>query len=220
MFGISHSSVFLSVDCVIEAVNNCKQLDITFPTDHAEQQKIAKGFLQKSHLARIGCCVGCIDGIVIWTHKPSKDNCEEVGVSESKFYCGRKHKFGLNMQATCDHKKRFIDISIVYGTSTSDLMAFEVSDFRQRLAQPGFFADGLCWFGDNVYVNTPFMVTPYPNVGNNMEKDAYNFYHSQLRITVEGAFGLLTKRFGFLRKIAPQQYTVEKTISTVSLNRQ
>lgn len=74
-----------------------------------------------------GCCGGCIDGIVVWTHKPSKEDCEEIGVSEAKFFCGRKHKFGLNMQAICNHKKQFLDISIIYGAATSDLMAFEVS---------------------------------------------------------------------------------------------
>ena len=217
MFGISHSSVFKSVDFVIEAVNKCDELKLEFPSDHDKQQEIADGFLKKSPDARFGCCGGCIDGIVVWTHKPSKEDCEEIGVSEAKFFCGRKHKFGLNMQAICNHKKQFLDISIIYGAATSDLMAFEVSELRQKyLGQDGFLKEGLCLFGDNAYVNTSFMATPYPNVGNDLEKDAYNFYHSQLRITIEGAFGLLTQRWGFLRKQAPQQYTTKKTMAAVS----
>jgi hypothetical protein len=96
-------------------------------------------------------------------------------------------------------------------------MAFEVSSFRQdKLSKPGFLADGLCIFGDNAYVNTKHMATPYPNVGSNRQKDAYNFYHSQLRITVEGCFGIFTQRFGFLRKPAPKKYTVKKTMMAVS----
>ena len=59
------------------------------------------------------------------------------------------------------------------------------------------------------------MATPYPNVGTATDKDDYNYYHSQLRITVEGSFGLLTQRWGFLRKQAPKQYTVKKTIAAV-----
>ena len=217
MFGVSHSVVFESVDYVIDAINECDALKIEFPSDHAKQRKIADGFLKKSPHARIACCGGCIDGILIWTHKPSKEECDRVGVSESKFFCGRKHKFGLNlnMQAICNHKKQFTSISILYGAASSDLMAFEVSDIRQKLGQPGFLADGLCLFGDNAYINTKFMATPYPNIGNNMQKDAYNFFHSQVRITVEGAFGLLTQRWGFLRKQAPKKYTISKTMAAV-----
>ena len=102
----------MSVDYAIEAVNSCKQLDITFLTDHTELHNITKCFL------------------VIWAHKPSKDNYEEVGVGKLKFYCGRKYKVGFHMQATCNHKKCFIDISIVYRASTSGLMVCKVSDFR------------------------------------------------------------------------------------------
>jgi len=72
-------------------------------------------------------------------------------------------------------------------------MAFEVSDIHlnlNKLSQPNFLAEGLYLFGDNAYINTKFMATSYPNAGSDSEKGSYNFYHSQLRITVEGAFGL------------------------------
>jgi len=124
------------------------------------------------------------------------------------------------MQAICDHKKRFLDISIHYGASASDLLAFEVSAIRTLLETPGFLAEGLCLFGDNAYVNTPWMATPYPNIRASMDdgkiKDTYNYLHSQLRITVECAFGILVWRWGFLRKQAPQEYSVAKIIATVS----
>jgi hypothetical protein len=38
-------------------------------------------------------------------------------------------------------------------------------------------------FGDNAYLNSSFMATPYPNVSIDpakKTKDDYNFYHSQL----------------------------------------
>jgi hypothetical protein len=62
------------------------------------------------------------------------------------------------------------------------------------------------------------MATPYPNVrlSSNKEKDAYNFFHSQLRINVECAFGMLVMRWGFLKKKAPERYTIKKTIAMVS----
>ena len=137
-------------------------------------------------------------------------------MDQMKFMCARKHKFGLNLQAICDSEYRFLDLSIIFGGACSDLLAFEASPIRQRLGSDNFLAPGLCIFGDNAYVNRSFMATPFPNPGLDMEKDAYNFFHSQLRITIECTFGILTQRWGFLRKRAPFKYSVKKTIATVS----
>ena len=76
MFGISHSSTFESIDIVIDAVNQCGKMEIKFPCSHDEQRDIADGFRLKSPLADISCCVGTVDGIVIWTHKPTAEDCE------------------------------------------------------------------------------------------------------------------------------------------------
>ena len=96
-------------------------------------------------------------------------------------------------------------------------MAFEVSSICSILEQPGFLAEGLCLFGDNAYVNRPCMATPFPNVsGFTKRKDAYNFYHSQVRICIECAFGILCQCFGFLRQKAPRHFSMKKIIATVS----
>jgi hypothetical protein len=126
MFGISQSSLFNCIDIVVDGINGCEEMDITFPLDHTKQGKIARRFRGKLPLAGFSTCVGCIDGILIWMHKPRKADCKEAGVEETKFFCGRKHKFGLNLQAFCNHKKRFISISILYGVLTSDHLAFKV----------------------------------------------------------------------------------------------
>jgi hypothetical protein len=215
--GISYSKVFYSVNYITDAVNLTECLDIVFPKDHAVQEEIAAGFKAKSD-ANFDGCAGCIDGLLVWMHKPTKKECEATGVGQIKYLCGRKSKYGLNLQAICDHKRRFLDVSILFGGSTSDLLAFEASPIRETLAEEGFLAPGLCMFGDNAYVNQFFMATPYPNVrmSTNHEKDAYNFYHSQLRINIECAFGMLVARWGFLKKKTPEQYTVKKTVAVVS----
>lgn len=133
-----------------------------------------------------------------------------------KYLCGRKGKYGLNFQAICDADRRFLDISLIFGAAASDLLSFEASPLRLKLEKEGFLTPGLCIFGDNAYVNRFFMATPYPNVAGDTEKDAYNFFHSQLRINIECAFGILVMRWGFLRKKAPSRYSVKKTIATVS----
>jgi hypothetical protein len=125
--GVSYTEVFNSVNVVIDAVNLTDSLKIQFPTDHATQNEIAEGFKAKSS-AEFDSCVGCIDGLLVWMHKPTKKDCENAKVGQIKFLCGRKSKYGLNLQAICDHKRRFLDISVLFGGSTSDLLAFEASD--------------------------------------------------------------------------------------------
>ena len=85
MFGISHSVVFESVTFVVDAINKNNEMVISFPTNHDDQREIARGFQSKSEVG-IDRAVGCINGIVIWMHKPTKEECEAAGVDESKFF--------------------------------------------------------------------------------------------------------------------------------------
>jgi len=183
-FGVSKAVVHRSVDNVIDAVCKSKTLKIDFPKEHDEQLKIAKKFEQISS-AKFPNCVGAIDGMLVWINKPTEEECQKIGVGSAKFYCGRKRK--------CNRK--FIALSIKYPESSSDFMAFENFDLRRELETNNFLHPDLCLFGDNAYVNTKHMATPYPNVKQG-RKDAYNFYHSQLRICVECAFGMLVGRWG------------------------
>jgi hypothetical protein len=57
-------------------------------------------------------------------------------------------------------------------------------------------------FGDNAYLNTPYMATPFTNVSGNANQaaeDRYNFYHLQLSIWVQRCFGMLVQHWGILR---------------------
>lgn len=124
--GVSHSEVFKSVWLVVDAVHSTPDLDINFPTDHAEQRRIAREFQSKSD-AGFDNCAGAIDGILIWIQKPTKDQCDLVQCGAKKFFCGRKKKFGFNMQGTCDARGRFLDVSINHPGATSDYLAFVTS---------------------------------------------------------------------------------------------
>ena len=83
----------------------------------------------------------------------------------------------------------------------------------QKLEE-GILAPGLCIFGNNAYLNTPYMAIPFAAVSGGA-MDAYNFYHSQLRIRIECAFGILTKRWAILRSAIPVDVTVVKTVALV-----
>ena len=136
------------------------------------------GFKEKSKVG-FSCCAGCIDGMLLWIEKPNDFECQRANCGSKKFFCGRKHKFGLNMQAVCDHEGRFLDVSIAHPASTSDHLCFATSTLKEKLERRGFLSPGLCLFGDNAYVNTNYMATPFRSVKSGA-KDDYNFYHSQV----------------------------------------
>ena len=212
MYGIVHSDTIKSYWYVVEAINSHPNFKIEYPEDHEDQRQIARGFENISS-AGFKCCAGAIDGILIWIHKPSKQDCMDVGCNDGKFMCTRKSKFGLNCQAVCDVRGRILDMSIMYPGSTSDCLAFEGMSLFHRL-ENGLLAPCLCIFGDNAYLNTPYMATPYAAVSGGT-KDANNFYHSQLRIRIECTFGILTYRWAILRSAIPANIRIEKTVALV-----
>ena len=212
-FGIANSEVFESVWEVVDAIHKLPNFSLQFPESHEEQQRLAQGFLNKSG-AHFDCCVGAIDGILIWIHKPSKTCCNDASCDAGKFFCGRKLKYGLNCQAICDADGRFLDFSILFPGSTADCLAFEGMTLHQKL-QDGLLAPGLCLFGNNAYLNSPFMATPYSGGSLTIAKDAYNFYHSQLRIQIECAFGKFSQRWGILWSALPKKFTVKKSVVLV-----
>ncbi len=73
-------------------------------------------------------------------------------MSVRKFFCGQKHKFGINCQAVADVNGKIIDISLAYGASAVDCVAFEAGDLYSKL-ENGLLKNGSVLFGDNAYLN-------------------------------------------------------------------
>ena len=97
------------------------------------------------------------------------------------------------MTGCVDHERSFTDVDIKHPGATSDYLAFAMSNLKSRL-EDGLLHDDKYLFGDCAYSNTAYMVTPFKNTGGDDELDAFNYYHSQLRINVECAFGMLVNR--------------------------
>ena len=174
---IGVTDFYLSVWAVVDAMNRCPSLNFQFPTTESECQAISTEFAARSK-AGFTNCIGCIDGLLIWLEKPSKKQCEQVGVHTGKFYCGRKGKFGLNFQGICDARQQFTYISIQHPTSASDYLSFVTSSLYGYLThETTGLPSGYCLYGDNAYVNDTFMAVPYPNTSTG-PKDAYNYFHS------------------------------------------
>ena len=210
--GVHVDEVRKSQWAVVDAIHASPVLDIAFPKSKEAQLRVALGFQKKSSVG-IDNCGGAIDGILILIHCPTKPDIKRMGIGPLKFYCGRKKKFGLNMQAVCDARGTFLDIDIRLPGAASDYYAFCKSPLKQKL-EHGLLLPGLALFGDNAYCNSSYMVVPFRNVSRG-SKDAFNFFQSQLRINIECAFGILVHRWGLLRKPIPVNISVSKSASLV-----
>lgn len=212
--GVNSNEVLKSAWMVVDAVNMTQGMNIKFPATHEEQMNVALGFKAKSRIG-LSNCVGAVDGLLIWIHKPTKrDILMNIGFGAKKFFCGRKKKYGLNLMGTCDSRGYFLDVEVKYPGSSSDFYAFLNSNLRQKLEMPNFLAPGLCIYGDNAYVNAPYMVIPFKGCSDG-PKDAFNYFHSSLRINIECAFGMLVHRWGMLRKPIPMNISVGVATSLV-----
>jgi hypothetical protein len=60
--------------------------------------------------------------------------------------------------------------------------------------------EGHSIIGDNAFVENMAMSTPIPGYNISEVEDAYNFYLSQLRITIERVFGILVHRWNIMRR--------------------
>ena len=144
--GVGYDGVYKSVWEIIDAINTCPQLRMKFP-NHQQQNNIACGF-QKKLFIHLDSCVGCIDGMLVWTNKPNKVTLENCDLRPLKFLCGKKKKFSLNLQAIYDHRKRFMDVFIGFPGSASDFLCYCNLSICEKLNTPGFLVPGLCIYGD------------------------------------------------------------------------
>lgn len=188
MLGMSHSSVFESIWGVVDCVNRCNALAFSFPSPE-EQRDIAAGFWDRS-LAGFDVVVGAVDAMLVWTKKPAREECRAMECGETQFFCDRKKKFGLNLQAIVDHLGRFTWISLEFPGASLDYLAWSCSDIVSFLEQDGVLLPNHTLVGDNAYVKKKYMAMPILGALPGLE-DAYNFYHSQVRIIVECAFSNL-----------------------------
>ena len=115
----------------------------------------------------------------------------------SSWIC-RKGFAAINMQATVDHKCKFMKYSLRPG-SCSDKNVWTMSNLGQNsrsLVPPDCHL-----LGDAGYTLTEQLLTPYAIYdGMPTDEKRYNRQHSRTRIVVERAFGLLKGRWRVLKR--------------------
>ena len=125
-------------------------------------------------------------------------------------------KNSVNMQVVCDSFCRFTHVSIFHPGSASDYIAWVTQNSLYNLLESNnnpLRNGGYYIFSNMAYINAMYMITPYKSPTE--LQDDFNFYHSQVRITIERAFGILVHRWGILRKPLSKSASVQKNIQMV-----
>jgi hypothetical protein len=169
--------------------------------DPARLSALAAGFERRSY-GKIRGCIGAVDGLLLPIAKPAN----EVGDGAAK-YMTRKGYFAWNVQAVCDADARFTHVSMLCVGSTHDSFAWSLDPLAQRMALGGDKHSSLVegeyhLVGDEAYAATHTMSVPWTarSCDEHPARLAYNYYQSAARITIERAFGQLTRRWLILKR--------------------
>lgn len=197
---------------VVDAIHACEGLAIEFPAAD-KQGEVAAGFeLLKSDIG-IPSCAGALGSMLVWIEPPATHSSpgEEEGSGEdSNIYYNRNlNKFGLSLQAVCDHDGRVLHASLDFPGSVSDGDAFGKSELSRNLKSGDLMARGVALFGGEAYTGCGYVVAPIDAPESATER-LFNDYHRQLTEAADSAFLSLLRRWSLLRRPLPQRFGVAK----------
>lgn len=112
------------------------------------------------------------------------------------FFSGHYQCYGVNIQAICDRKCRFIYSAIAAPWCTNDGDAVKECNAIQLI---NILPKGYVIIGAAAYEASERLVPMYYGVHcNDEECDAFNLYASQYQIRIEMIFGLMQMKWGIL----------------------
>ena len=189
---------------LVDILNRLKDGD---DTALVELKDISSEFAADSDMVFCGC-IGAIDGLAIRIKSP-------IEVPDPGNYFCRKNFYALNVQAICDKSNRCLWISPGHQGASHDSFAWSESklynlihDLKDTLKEAGLFL-----VGDSTYPMSPFLLIPYDDAQPNSPEDAYNFWHSNARITIECFFGEMIMRCGLFWR--PLQHSLKMCCNIV-----
>jgi hypothetical protein len=192
--GVSPASLYRAIHDGMDAIMNCEALAYHFPSTTTELESAAASFRQCSDHGLLRGCIGCVDGYLLRIKTPASS---ETGNVKS-YFSGHYQAYGLNVQAACDSRCRFIEVCVAAPGGANDISAFRKTRLKQLTNS---LPIGKYLIGDNAYVPTEHLITPFSGSNRDVPgHDAFNFFVSQLRIKIEQAFGFLTTKWRILRR--------------------
>lgn len=207
--GIAMSTSYANFHAVIDAINSHPALAIECDNSPEGLRKRSDAFNARSTHRLFDFCAGAIDGLAIQIRCPSSKKTK----NQTAYFSGSKKFFCLNMQGVCDANCEFIAMSCKHVGSTNDAVAFETGSLKKLCENQQY---PYHWNGDNAYTLSETMMIPFPGVNlsvNDVLKESFNFWHSQLRITIERTFGIFVQRFGIFW--APLKFNLLRVIAIV-----
>ena len=177
--GISIPSFYRIVRKTTHAITSVNELEIKFPMTFEECKVAAAGFENISFQSAIANCIGAIDGYLVAIDTPPQI---DVGNVRS-YFSGHYQKYGINIQAVCDHLCRFTFVAVAGPGSINDRDAIKETPLPYA-----------------AYEATEHLVSLFYGVhALDPENDNFNFYGSQCHIRVEMAFGMMSQKWGLLK---------------------
>jgi hypothetical protein len=202
--GISVPSFYCVIWRTIHAIN--KSIRIDFPFTPQQCADVAAKFENISHNGVIKNCVGAVDGYLLAIATPSKRYAKNV----RSYFSGHYQKYGINIQACCDADCRFTFLGVGGPGVTKDRQGIKESGLFDKIEK---LPVGYVCVADCAYQPTENLV---PIFGGDLalkdDNDHFNFFASQLRIRIEMAFGLMTKKWGILQRPLTNSLTSIKHI--------
>ncbi|OWZ10073.1 hypothetical protein PHMEG_00017135 [Phytophthora megakarya] len=187
-FGVSKAWCIVNVNYIVQVLAAMRSTCIALPQNPEAWEDVVEGF---SQVRGFPFCCGAMDGTLIAINRPR----------DFEGWYNRKGYRSVNVQAVCDHKKRFIYFDIRPG-SWSGAKIFQYSWFGRNIDRR--LPRGHHVLADSGYGVSPAVMTPYSEKdgGGRLSRaqTTFNFKLSSMCMAIEGAFGLLKERFRILKK--------------------
>jgi hypothetical protein len=201
--GLSKSSFYFCVHKCVEAILLCDELAYSFPTSDDDIRQASKDFRECSTNNVIDGCVACLDGLLLRIRTPPPTATGNV----KAYFSGHYQAYGINVQAACDSRCRFVYVSLAAPGGANDIAAFRKTSLSELIEKLPL---GKYVIADNAYVCTEHLLTPFPGEQKkDPAKDAFNFYLSQLRIRIEMTFGRFVNKWRIFTR--PMQVAMNNT---------
>jgi hypothetical protein len=209
VYGMSKTGFYKSRNRFLDSVLQCPELSIDLPSTPEQWESVRRGFANKSTNGIMRGCVGAVDGFLQPVITPRLKECNN---NPRAYFSGHYGTTGLNCQGLCDSDLRFLHFSVIAPGKTADCRAFEDTGL---MAVVDNLPSGIYLVGDAAYMLTEHMLVPFTGSEKlDVEKDAYNFFQSQVRIRIDMAFGRLTTKWRILRRKLESSLMVSSQVLT------
>ncbi len=195
LVSIPHSTFCGILWQTCDAVCQCPEMELMFPTTPEQLEAASLGMESISFSGIMSGCIGVIDGWLCPIEVPTST---VVGDVRSHF-SGHCQRCGFNTQAVTDHLGRFIFMAVAAPGGQGDINALartSLTAISSKLPLRHFISTG-----DNARAPSEHLVPVFGGIDRrDIHNDNANFHFSQCRIRSEMAFGIMTNRFGVLQR--------------------